>query len=449
MGDWGASTDRWGSGKAAFNDRWGATAQKDDWRHSVVKCNACSEEGHEESNCPNQHIEADGYDANDDKCFNCGEPGHRVADCPTPRDTSCRYCKKEGHMLRDCPDKPALICENCGQEGHMRKNCENARVVNRDHIADKTPDDALAKIRIGVNERDMEDIKEGVQEYVKSVHGDVTYRQLQTMFIDEKINLWLIATERELMKVFTNMDIQGNMGKKYSISYRFSDKADRPREREGWPQNLEEILDRLDDAGEIVDVGLPLCRNCNELGHVMKNCPEERREHKLPTITCSNCSQDGHRLRDCPEPRVDKFACRNCGKSGHRANDCPEPPNLDNMECRRCGEMGHMGKDCPQRGGRACRNCGSEDHMARDCDQPRNMDNVTCRNCEQTGHFSRDCPEPKDWSKVQCSNCQQYGHTKIRCKEPIPEEGGDAGDGVWPSGNASGAADYTVADGNW
>lgn len=254
----------------------------------------------------------------------------------------------------------------------MRKNCENARVVNRDHIADKTPDDALAKIRIGVNERDMEDIKEGVQEYVKSVHGDVTYRQLQTMFIDEKINLWLIATERELMKVFTNMDIQGNMGKKYSISYRFSDKADRPREREGWPQNLEEILDRLDDAGEIVDVGLPLCRNCNELGHVMKNCPEERREHKLPTITCSNCSQDGHRLRDCrwseyivpcritahkvrsgtsrrqirlQELRVssilgcsDMQKLTGCSKSGHRANDCPEPPNLDNMECRRCGE---------------------------------------------------------------------------------------------------------------
>ncbi|GAB0135372.1 hypothetical protein EsDP_00003712 [Epichloe bromicola] len=315
-----------------------------------------------------------------------------------------------------------MVCDNCGQEGHMRKNCENARVINRDHVADVSPDDALAKIKIAASERDVDDVKEGVQEYVKAVGGDVNYHQLQTMFINEGVDLWLIASERQLVNVFTNMDLQGNTGKKYSISYRFSEKPERPREIESWPKSREEILNRLEDAGEIVDSGQRRCHNCGL------------------------------------EPRVDKSACRNCGKSGHRASDCEEPPNMDNVECRKCVE-GHFAKDCPQGGGRGCRNCGQEGHMAKECEEPRNMDNVTCRNCEKTGHFSRDCPEPKDWSKVQCSNCQQYGHTKVRCKEPLVEEddgfgqAGDnsnanGGDSSWPSGDGN-TETAAAADCGW
>ncbi|KAG6016922.1 hypothetical protein E4U43_002732 [Claviceps pusilla] len=156
----------------------------------------------------------------------------------------------------------ALVADLTTTKGHMRKNCENSRVVNRDHIADVNPDEALAKIKIAARERDVDDVKEAVQEYVKSVGGDVNYHQLQTMFIDEAVNLWLIATERQLVNVFTNMDLQGNTGKKYSISYRFSEKPERPREIEGWPKSREEILDRLEDAGEIVDSGHRRCHNC-------------------------------------------------------------------------------------------------------------------------------------------------------------------------------------------
>ncbi|QPH04320.1 hypothetical protein C2857_001229 [Epichloe festucae Fl1] len=450
MGDWGTTTDN-----------WGATQGMDpSWNQPAVTCTACSQEGHEVANCPNQHTEQGNDGSDNDKCFNCGETGHRVADCPTPRDTSCRYCKEEGHVIRDCPQKPPMVCDNCGQEGHMRKNCENARVINRDHVADVSPDDALAKIKIAASERDVDDVKEGVQEYVKAVGGDVNYHQLQTMFIDEGVNLWLIASERQLVNVFTNMDLQGNTGKKYSISYRFSEKPERPREIESWPKSREEILNRLEDAGEIVDSGQRRCHNCGELGHATKFCTQERAENNAqPAISCSNCGAEGHRLRDCPEPRVDKSACRNCGKSGHRASDCEEPPNMDNVECRKCGEKGHFAKDCPQGGGRGCRNCGQEGHMAKECEEPRNMDTVTCRNCEKTGHFSRDCPEPKDWSKVQCSNCQQYGHTKVRCKEPLVEEddgfgqAGDnsnanGGDSSWPSGDGN-TETAAAADCGW
>ncbi|KAH7262152.1 hypothetical protein BKA59DRAFT_505189 [Fusarium tricinctum] len=57
---------------------------------------------------------------------------------------------------------------------------------------------------------DLNDIKQAVQKYIKAVNG-----------------------ERSLVQVFTNLDIQGNTDKKYTISYRFVKKPDRPRKIEG------------------------------------------------------------------------------------------------------------------------------------------------------------------------------------------------------------------------
>ncbi|KAJ4157316.1 hypothetical protein NW754_008962 [Fusarium falciforme] len=397
-----------------------------------------------------------GHANDNDKCFGCGETGHRRAECPNPQEMACRYCKQPGHMVKDCPDKPPMVCENCGEEGHMRKNCENARKINRDHIADVSLEEALNKIKQAVAERDVDDAKEGVQEYIKATNGEATYRDVQTALIEKDIGLWLIASEKPLLQVFANMDLQGNIGKKYTVSYRFTEKADRPREVEGWPKDRDELLSRLDDAGEVVDKGIPLCNNCKELGHISKYCTQEKAERTdAPKISCYNCGGEGHRVRDCPEPRVDKFACKNCGQSGHKASDCDEPPNPANVECRKCNEVGHFAKDCPQGGGRACRNCGEEGHMAKECDKPRDMSSVTCRNCDKPGHYSRECPEPKDWSKVQCSNCQQMGHTKVRCKEPPADEmdGGNFGDADndagWASAGGQTSGDHKIADDGW
>ncbi|PWI75307.1 zinc finger domain-containing protein [Purpureocillium lilacinum] len=480
---WGpapAANDAWGGGAAAATsgDSWGGAASNDhtmsgganNWdgpaKDSAEKQTADFATGFTEPTAftdgPDGTVEPRGEA--DDKCFNCGEQGHRVAECPQPRDTACRYCKQEGHMVRDCPDKPAMVCNNCGLEGHTRNNCENARNVNRDHVADLSPDEAWDKIKKAVLERDVDDAKEAVQEYVKATGGAITYRELQEGLFNEGVDLFLIATERTLVTVFTNMDLQGNMGKKFSISYRFTDKPDRPREAESFPKSREELLARLDDAGEVVNSGRSKCHNCGELGHVAKFCTEERTDKpEQPKISCTNCNEEGHRLRDCPQPRVDKFACKNCGKPGHKAADCEEPANLDNVECRKCHEMGHFSKDCPQAGPRGCRNCGSEEHMARDCDQPRNMDLVTCRNCEQQGHMSRDCPEPKDWSKVQCSNCQEYGHTKVRCKKaPADADGFEnqgfdtaagtnehPGNDSWGGGDAGQGGQQSYDSGGW
>lgn len=151
-----------------------------------------------------------------------------------------------------------------------------------------------------VAERDLDDVKEAVQTYAKA-NPEVAYFRLEEEFRTKGVNLWLIAIEKPLLAAtLTNMDLQGNLDKKYTVTYRFDPNPPRPREREIWPKSTEENIERLKDAGEVVDRGIPKCRNCDELGHTARNCPEERQEHQtVIAIKCYNCDGEGHRVRDC------------------------------------------------------------------------------------------------------------------------------------------------------
>lgn len=195
--------------------------------------------------------------------------------------------------------------------GHAKLKCENPRLIDREHIADMPADKAWDKIKSAASERDVDDVKEAIQEYIKAVDGAVRYRDLQESFIRDGINLWLIGLERPLIDVYTNMDIQGNTGKKYTISYRFSERPSRPRERDGWPQDRQELLNRLDNAGDAVDGGIPKCVRCKQLGHVLKHCTIERQENEDAHKTmCYNCGSDQHRVRDCKSLFV--YAANHC-----------------------------------------------------------------------------------------------------------------------------------------
>lgn len=191
-------------------------------------------------------------------------------------------------------------------QGHTSDECENAGRMQFQPVAEASPEDAWAKLQQAVEQREVDDAKEAIQEYVRSLNGSVTYRELQEAMLDQGIKLWFIAMDRPLIKPFTNMDLQGKMGKRYSISYRFSEKPDRPREAAAFPKNREELLARLEDAGEVVSSGQSLCRNCNQMGHTAKRCTQERAVRvEQPKISCGNCGQDGHRLRDCMSPGLD------------------------------------------------------------------------------------------------------------------------------------------------
>lgn len=181
----------------------------------------------------------------------------------------------------------------------MASECSNARKIDRSHVQQVTAELAWEKIKMGTVEKDMDKAKEGIQEYLKP-EPTIQYPQLETAFRSQGIGLYLIAVENPSMfPTHTHMDLQGNLGKKYRVLYRFSPTPHRPREAEHWPSSPEENLTRLQDAGDMVDRGLPLCSNCNELGHISKRCPQEKFEIERVVIKCYNCEQTGHRIRDC------------------------------------------------------------------------------------------------------------------------------------------------------
>ncbi|CAG8980031.1 hypothetical protein HYALB_00009240 [Hymenoscyphus albidus] len=366
-------------------------------------------------------------------CYNCGQDGHAEADCPNPAvprefTGTCRLCEQTGHRAADCPTKPADICNNC----HKAFACKNPRKVEYPNVEDIAPDDAWAQLKEAAEERDMDEIMEAGWKYIKAI-GDLTYPALERGFRATNVGVYLIAIEKELTSTYTNMDLQGNLERKYTVTWRLSDKPMRPKEKESWPATPEENMERLADAGTPVDRGIPKCSNCDELGHMYKSCPQEKQEVDKVVVKCYNCEEIGHRMRDCPNPRPDKFACRNCKQSGHSSKECPEPRSAEGVECKKCSEIGHFSRDCPQGGGGGgtCHNCGEEGHRKSDC---TNECKVICRNCDEEGHTGRECPKPRDYSRVKCSNCDQMGHTKVRCKEPLREE------------NDGGAAAFTSDD---
>jgi len=168
-----------------------------------------------------------------------------------------------------------------------------------------------------VRERDVDDLKEAIEKYVKSV-PETTYVELENSFRKATLDVYVMALPKKLAVTFTNMDLQGELGKKYTVTYRWSPNPSRPIERDGWP-SPEENLKRLEDAGAAVKINLPLCLNCNQIGHTSKGCPQEANlidESERPIIRCTNCEQVGHRMRDCQEARPEPkgpMSCKNCG----------------------------------------------------------------------------------------------------------------------------------------
>jgi hypothetical protein len=147
--------------------------------------------------------------------------------------------------------------------------------------------------------RDIDDIKEAIQIYVKAV-PETTYVELERAFREQEIPIWLIAIEREILPTLTLMNLQGHLNKKFKVTYRTQWNAPRPAERELWPKDEEENLQRLEDAGEPVPRLMPKCTNCDEIGHIAKRCPQEKvTKPDTMEIRCYNCDEVGHRVRDC------------------------------------------------------------------------------------------------------------------------------------------------------
>ncbi|KAI9681568.1 MAG: hypothetical protein M1829_000765 [Trizodia sp. TS-e1964] len=386
-------------------------------------CHTCGQDGHIARKCPEKPAR---------DCFNCGQPGHNKADCTelaVEREFTgnCRICDQVGHRSKDCPTKPAETCKNCLKEGHKTLDCKDLRVLDRMGVVDMDTETAWAMLIRADKELDFDNFREALQIYSKA-QPTATYLQLETGFRKEGLKIHLIAKEADHTEAFTIMDLQGKIDCKYQVVLNLGKSPKRRNMANGWPESPEENLERLADAGMVVDRRVMLCRNCGEVGHGFKSCTQEPQVIEQPSVKCFNCNEDGHRARDCTVIREDPFACRNCKKSGHAAAECTEPRSAEGVECKRCNEIGHFAKDCPTAGPSGCRNCGEEGHISKDCTNPRDPMKMICRNCDEPGHSSKECPKPRDYSRVKCSNCNEMGHTKVRCKQPVNDHEGDGND---------------------
>lgn len=130
------------------------------------------------------------------------------------------------------------------------------------------------------------------------------------------------------------------------------------------------------------------CRNCNNLGHLSKNCPDPK---KLPP--CFLCGTPGHPARDCL-----KRHCKNCGLPGHLYDSCNEN-SYWNRHCHRCNMKGHYPDACPE--------IWRQYHLTTKHGPPVKQQpkrsrhsHAYCYNCSQKGHFGHACIRQRMFSGV-------------------------------------------------
>ncbi|XP_068090334.1 zinc finger CCHC domain-containing protein 7 [Hyperolius riggenbachi] len=124
-----------------------------------------------------------------------------------------------------------------------------------------------------------------------------------------------------------------------------------------------------------------ICRNCNNRGHLSKNCPQPK---KLPA--CCLCGGRGHLQYMCPSRY-----CLNCWLPGHFYQNCAERPYWQ-KKCHRCSMIGHYADACPEiwRQYHLTVKPGPIKQSRSASTQKRT---VYCCNCGRKGHCGYDCNE--------------------------------------------------------
>jgi hypothetical protein len=60
----------------------------------------------------------------------------------------------------------------------------------------------------------------------------------------------------------TIVNMAGKIDQKYALSFMLSAEPHRKKWADGWPENPEQNLERLAEAGLVMDRLVPLCDNC-------------------------------------------------------------------------------------------------------------------------------------------------------------------------------------------
>jgi hypothetical protein len=72
----------------------------------------------------------------------------------------------------------------------------------------------------------------------------------------------MLEQKREIPVNMTIVNMAGKIDQKYALSFMLSAEPHRKKWTEGWPENPEQNLERLAEAGFVMDRLVPLCDNC-------------------------------------------------------------------------------------------------------------------------------------------------------------------------------------------
>lgn len=240
-----------------------------------------------------------------------------------------------------------MKCKLCDQEGHKALECKSRRIVNWTGVPELEASEAWTRLVDAASSKDLDTFRICLRSYARALDEEFSLVAVEEALRQDNLPIYLIASQQEIAPNMTVVDLIGNPDRKFVLSIQITAKPRRAKMAQGWPEDSKVNLERLASAGFVNDRGVPLCGNCNELGHIRKHCTQEKveRESTAPTIVCVYCQEPGHRARDCPKERVNPYACKNCKQEGHNAKDCPEPRSAEGVECRKCSQTGHFSRD--------------------------------------------------------------------------------------------------------
>lgn len=176
-------------------------------------------------------------------------------------------------------------------------------------VKDVTAEQAWTALMTADKEKEVEDIREVRSSHSRHITNlltnsqaiisyaitapDLTFQDLETAFRADGMNTYFIAKQQEVSDTHTIINLQGKIDQTFAVSIQFTARPRRAKFAEGWPESPEENMTRLAEAGFVMDRLVEKCRNCNQLGHKKKDCPEEPDEKPKLVITCANCSEEG------------------------------------------------------------------------------------------------------------------------------------------------------------
>lgn len=151
------------------------------------------------------------------------------------------------------------------KEGHIASDCSEPRAVEYNDIEDKTDEEAWDMLVAADKARDLDDFKTAFKTYAKALTTNgvlINLAQIEKTLRDEKMNVYLIALKKEVSNAYTIVSPNGKIDCEYVLGYYFSDKPKRKIALEGWPDDPEDNLKRLEDTGFVDDRRISKCGNC-------------------------------------------------------------------------------------------------------------------------------------------------------------------------------------------